>query len=587
MSQEQFSRAIGIFSVVSSPSRLEILRQLNSADSMSYSELKASTGFRAKKESGKFAYHLRKLLRQGLIQHSRTDKRYRITPLGRLVLNAAREIDERALLHVEQVMIRTTRETMEPFSANKLVQSLIKEAGLSKDAAQKLASEVEHFVMSHEGLYLTTSLVREMASYLLLVNGREEERYRFAKLGISAWDLESAISAGGGLQNALRMAGQRALRERELFSLYPKDVVDAHLDGELNLREVGTTSLAPDHVSVPLKLLGGSLERLLSLALSTRVELSIVVPGGQEPSALRSLLLSAEAALRSYGWPVLLNAVLMDEGLLGAAEGMRGEGGSRVAFTLAFRGSSAAALELASRGLAASAIDGGASAPDLRSFMGMPVDPESPMVSVVGASINLPRLTYETQGDESYFSARLLQAAEKAASALEIRLRQLSRISNGHPQLAGAEVLGFVNLVGYAESPPALRLGLGMSRLVESAGARAAIAYDHRSAQRMRRLDADRIPPSELPRSPGWALEGYTSGHYVRGDGSPLQSPPMGYAVVVQSHEVRGDLPPGGASILPTFSVCRACGALNPPGSTSCSKCGSTSLSHLYADALS
>jgi hypothetical protein len=82
LSQEQFSRAIGIFSVVSSPSRLEILRQLNSADSMSYSELKASTGFRAKKESGKFAYHLRKLLRQGLIQHSRTDKRYRITPLG-------------------------------------------------------------------------------------------------------------------------------------------------------------------------------------------------------------------------------------------------------------------------------------------------------------------------------------------------------------------------------------------------------------------------------------------------------------------------------------------------------------------------
>jgi hypothetical protein len=197
------------------------------------------------------------------------------------VLNAAREIDERALLHVEQVMIRTTRETMEPFSANKLVQSLIKEAGLSKDAAQKLASEVEHFVMSHEGLYLTTPLVREMASYLLLVNGREEERYRFAKLGISAWDLESALSAGGGLQNALRMAGQRALRERELFSLYPKDVVDAHLDGELNLREVGTTSLAPDHVSVPLKSLGGSLERLLSLALSTRVELSIVVPGGR------------------------------------------------------------------------------------------------------------------------------------------------------------------------------------------------------------------------------------------------------------------------------------------------------------------
>ncbi|MGC9116794.1 MAG: DUF7347 domain-containing protein [Conexivisphaera sp.] len=576
MSEGQFRRAIGIFSVVSSPSRLEILRQLNSKGPMSYSELKSSTGFRAKKESGKFAYHLRKLLRQGLIQHNRMDKKYSITPLGRLVLNAAREIDERALLHVEQIMLRTTRETLEPFNSNRLVQSLIKEAGMSRDAAQKVASEIEHLVAGREGLYLTSPMVREMASYILLMDGRDEERGRFAKLGISAWDLESLLSASPGIQSSIRVAGLRALRERELFSVYPKDVVDAHLEGELNIRDMGTSTLSPDYVSVPLELIGGSLERLLSLALSTRVELSIVVPDGSDARGLRGMLSEAEMALRAYGWPVLLNAVLTDEDLLEVAEGLRGGEGSRLAFTLAFRGSQRAALDMASRGLAVATSQGDA----LRSFAGAPVDPGLPIVSVAGASVNVPRLSYETQGDEAYFSARLLQVVEKASIALEHRLRHISRSTDGHLRLPGAEVMGFVNVIGYAESPPAVGLGQGLVKLIEGAGVRAAFLYDNLSARRLRHLDAERMPPTELPRAPGWILEGYTSGHYSP-DGARLQAPPPAYTLVVQSHEAR-ELPSGQVSLVPTFRVCRACGSLNPPGATSCSKCGSSSLSPLY-----
>jgi len=583
LSEEQFRRAIGIFSVISSPSRLDILRQLNSRGPMSYSELKSSTGFRAKKESGKFAYHLRKLLRQGLIQHNRADKKYGITPLGRLVLNSAREIDERALLHVEQVMIRTTKETLEPFSSNRVIQSLVKEAGMSRDAAQKIASEIEHAVTGREGLYLTTPMIREMASYLLLADGKDDERGRFAKLGISAWDLESVLSSSPGLQVAIREAGYRALRERELFASYPKDVIDAHLEGELNIRDLGTSTLAPDHVSVPMDLLGGNpLEQLISLALSTRIELSLVVPEDYDARGLHDLLVNAESTLTAYGWPVLLDIVLLGDGLLSAASGMRGTGRSRIAFTLAFTGSDGPAAEMASRGIAVSISDRAAP----RSFMGAPVDPEVPLASAIGASIDIPRLTYETQGDEAYFSARLLQVVEKASSALEHRLRQLSRFSNGHPALSRSEVLGFVNLIGYAESPLAVRLGPGLAKLVEGAGARAALIYDQRSAYRLRRLDAERMPPSEIPVAAGWVPEGYTSGYYMSDREPPRGSLPSASTVIVQSHEAQHLAPRAQASFLPTFSVCRACGALNPPGSTSCSKCGSTVMEPLYGDVL-
>ena len=582
MSEGQFRRAIGIFSVISSPSRLEILRQLNSRGPMGYSELKSSTGFRAKKESGKFAYHLRKLLRQGLIQHSRVDKKYGITPLGRLVLNAAREIDERALLHVEQVMIRTTHETLEPFSSNRLMQSLVKEAGMSKDAAQKVASEIEHMVIGREGLYLTTPMIRWMASYLLLVDGKDDEGMKLAKLGISNWDLELILSSSPGIQGVIREAGLRALRERELFSSYPKDVVDAHMEGELNIRDIGTSTVAPDSVSVPLDR-SIQLEDLLSLALSTRIELSIIVRDDHDPSELRHLLLSADSALRAYGWSVLLNVVLLNEDLVNAVDGLRGSEGSRLSFTLAFPSPSKAAVDLASRGLAVSTSTAGA----LRSFLGTPIDPEVPVVSMIGASVNMPRLAYETQGDEAYFSARLLQVVEKASSALEHRMKNLSRSFNGQRSLSGAKTLGFVNLIGYSESPPAVKLGQSLVRLVEGTGVLAALMYDHRSAQRLRRLDAERMPPSELPRIPGWIPDGYTSGYYVPSSWrSQLQIPPASaYASIVQSHELTNDVGEQ-TSIIPTFKVCRACGSLNPPGSTVCSKCGSSALAPLYNDVL-
>ena len=61
--QSSSKRVRMIFSVMASPNRIDILRILNSKGPLTYSELKSLAGFKSKKESGKFAYHLRKLLR--------------------------------------------------------------------------------------------------------------------------------------------------------------------------------------------------------------------------------------------------------------------------------------------------------------------------------------------------------------------------------------------------------------------------------------------------------------------------------------------------------------------------------------------
>jgi len=59
--QSTSKRVRMIFSVMASPNRIDILRILNSKGPLTYSELKSLAGFKSKKESGKFAYHLRKL----------------------------------------------------------------------------------------------------------------------------------------------------------------------------------------------------------------------------------------------------------------------------------------------------------------------------------------------------------------------------------------------------------------------------------------------------------------------------------------------------------------------------------------------
>src|SRR4029077_12773588 len=76
-----------IYSVIASPQRLEILKLMNVKGPLTYSALKSLAGFKPKKESGKFAYPLRKFVRQLLSQVNRQERKYTVTNLGRLVLN--------------------------------------------------------------------------------------------------------------------------------------------------------------------------------------------------------------------------------------------------------------------------------------------------------------------------------------------------------------------------------------------------------------------------------------------------------------------------------------------------------------------
>ncbi len=257
MLQSTSKRVIMIFSVMASPNRIDILRILNSKGPLTYSELKSLAGFKSKKESGKFAYHLRKLLRQSLVALNKSERRYTITNLGKLVLSLARQIEERSIIESGKMYVRTSHDSIEEFNSHKIIQSLVREGSLPLELSQKITEEVENRIYKFQTTYLTGSLIREMVNNVLLEHGHEEYRNKLARLGMPVFDIQEMFTNVENLKNGaedlLFKSGKNVLTEYLLTNTLPKDIADAHMAGDIHISNAGLWSVIPDTVFLNLK----------------------------------------------------------------------------------------------------------------------------------------------------------------------------------------------------------------------------------------------------------------------------------------------------------------------------------------------
>lgn len=255
--QSTSKRVRMIFSVMASPNRIDILRILNSKGPLTYSELKSLAGFKSKKESGKFAYHLRKLLRQSLVALNKSERRYTITNLGKLVLSLARQIEERSIIESGKMYVRTSHESIEEFSSHKIIQSLVREGSLPLELAQKITEEVENRIYKYQTTYLTGALIREMVNSVLLEHGHEEYRNKLARLGLPVYDVQEMLTnldnVDNGAEGLLFNTGQKVFAEHLLTNVLPKDVADSHLSGDIHISNPGIWSMIPDTIFVNVK----------------------------------------------------------------------------------------------------------------------------------------------------------------------------------------------------------------------------------------------------------------------------------------------------------------------------------------------
>lgn len=504
-----------IFSVMASPNRIDILRILNSKGPLTYSELKSLAGFKSKKESGKFAYHLRKLLRQSLVALNKAERRYTITNLGKLVLSLARQIEERSIIESGKMYVRTSRHSIEEFNSNRITQSLVREASMPLEQAHKITEEVENKVYKFQTVYLTSSLIRETVNSILIEHGYEEFRSKLARLGIPGSDISDMFNnplySRNGVEGILSETSLAVFSENLLFNMLPKDITDMHLAGELNISNTGLWNLMPDTVFIdtrniienglnfkgkylnvsrvqPIQTLDditavlpvlvsvlsreASREVILDSFVST---ISNKIQGSDEEieSAFSRAFISSSIS-RSYsssGFPVITFPISIESGSITRsvlAAYLRYLDFTPVpTIALSLVGNDQDSLR-ANTDLIGSIVKHGgilSVSKNYRSHMGIvktELDQKSSsVVSLESLAINLPRLAYQSNKDETYFRARLALMIKPAISALlarknsileMIRREMLPVMANITQMMQLSKMNLVINLTGIRES---------------------------------------------------------------------------------------------------------------------------------------
>jgi ribonucleoside-triphosphate reductase (formate) len=472
-----------IFSVMASPNRIDILRILNSKGPLTYSELKSLAGFKSKKESGKFAYHLRKLLRQSLVALNKGERRYTITNLGKLVLSLARQIEERSIIESGKMYVRTSKHSIEEFSSLKIIQSLVREGNMPLEQANKITEEVENKIYKFQTAYLTSSLIRETVNSVLIEHGYEEYRNKMARLGMPASDiadlLNDADRAKNGVDSILLKASHSIFSEYLVINTLSKDIADMHLAGEINISNSGTWGLIPDTIFLNVSDLADTglnlknkflnVSRLTTLKneddfmtalpilislLSREASIEIVLDGviqlllkyTQDPSKIesqfaRALLGSSIAPSYSLsGLPITtlcLPAYEIESKLVTALlNGYRRYAEStpipRIGISLNYNRngigpadhSEHIATTLLAGGIISVSQNGSRGSNGIRKT----IDHKdiNTIMGLQSLSINLPRLAYQSNKDETYFRARLALMIKPALAAMSIRKKSIT-----------------------------------------------------------------------------------------------------------------------------------------------------------------
>lgn len=675
-----------IYSVIASPQRLEILRILNIKGPLTYSALKTLAGFKSKKESGKFAYHLRKLVKQLLIQLNRQERKYTVTNLGRLVLNLTRQIEEQSLVESGKLYVRTSHQTMEEFNANKILQSLVKEAGMPVELAQKITSETESRLYKFQTQYLTAPLIREIVNAMLVEHSLEEYRHKLTRLGMPIYDVTQLLNRagddGGNVESLLHQTGKQVFSEYLLLEQLPRDVADAHLSGDMHITDAGSWGLTPDTVFVDLlsvrsagmnprgRILNASMipspenvERALNIVLNIS---SMLCKEVSEEITFRNFLQYIGPFCKSKGKREIETLLLrfyetigtpiagaekpalsielnpyrhddvardvMDKMLDAALSAYRSfvEETPRPDVRLLLAKPNRVDDTKTLKDAAAIIFNGGRiaffSSDQRRSFKGLnsgilPPELQADNVSVLhNLSLNLPRLAYDSNQDETYFRAKLALLIAVASDALVTRRRLIERtlkrgllpgLASGSDAVTTETMPLVMNMVGLDETLASLirdptagsRFALA-EKIVETAAQVAnekstknerlgAAMLDLDGAVRLASLDGEKYGKANLqalgrnaytqsPRLSLVDLENQEKMAYIGKLSAGLQG---GLSVTLDgsAEDIRGiyNTILNATPKIPYFkvdrtvSVCRNCGSKLPQKATRCKECKS------------
>jgi anaerobic ribonucleoside-triphosphate reductase len=149
--------------------------------------------------------------------------------------------------------VRTSRMDVEAFDSGKIIDSLMRETGINRDAAEKVTTTVLKRIIQSNVQWLSGPQIREMCSSILAEMGLLEARKRYTRIGMPLMDYEELLTKGikenanqyDNPESIHSWAADRISAEYSLLRLLKEDHSKAHLKGDLHVHMLRYFDLRP------------------------------------------------------------------------------------------------------------------------------------------------------------------------------------------------------------------------------------------------------------------------------------------------------------------------------------------------------
>ncbi len=166
-----------------------------------------------------------------------------------LVYNCLKTFDDSIAdkyLATNQLKVRTTRDTIEPFDKTKIEKTLIVETDASPELAEEIANDAWKELKKLDVEYLTAPMIREIVNTKLVEHGLETLRRKYTRVGIPVYNITNLIQNGSrdnanmihNPETVHKYVADEALKQYALLHILPNDYADAHMGGDIHIHDL-------------------------------------------------------------------------------------------------------------------------------------------------------------------------------------------------------------------------------------------------------------------------------------------------------------------------------------------------------------
>lgn len=144
------------------------------------------------------------------------------------------ESERHNLVRNVNISVRESSDNISLWNKERIIDTLVRETGLSPNIAELIVGEVEEEVLASKVRELSSSLVRELVNAKLAAYGFEEARNLHARLGVPVFDVRRLFEEPSYAPDSLSLKmGRHIKKEFALLHVIPGPAVEKHLTGEI------------------------------------------------------------------------------------------------------------------------------------------------------------------------------------------------------------------------------------------------------------------------------------------------------------------------------------------------------------------